>query len=165
MAIPSHNQGIVPDATQTGSPYAPSETDSLFSTPMDQEVEQWMVTDASPPSAQSEVDAFQPLTSTQARIDHEGPDGLPHTTETFQLYAALWDSYNKRTTELRRLEEENYMLRSVNIQLCHQLQTFDRRNVDQGAMLAYSEQGFKNFRNGIRAVLEAWENSLSKIGS
>ncbi|KAJ6004707.1 hypothetical protein N7540_013076 [Penicillium herquei] len=156
---------MTPDETQTRSSYAPSETDSLFSTPMDQEVEQWMVTDASPTSAQPEVDAFQPLTPTLARIDQDEPDRPLHTAETFQLYAALWDSYNKRTTELRRLEEENYMLRSANIQLCHRLQALDSRNVDQGAMLAYSEQGFKNFRKGIKAVLEAWENSPSKIGS
>jgi hypothetical protein len=44
-----------------------------------------------------------------------------------------------RTAELRRLEEENYMLRSANIQFCHQLQALERRSIDQGAILAFLE--------------------------
>lgn len=120
--------------------------------------------DASPPTAQPEANICRPLTHELVCLDHENAERPLHTSEIFRLYAALWDNYNKRTAELRRLEEENYMLRSANMQLCHQLQALERRNIDQGAMLEFSKQGFENFRKGIRAVLEAWERNPSKAG-
>ena len=107
-------------------------------------------------------DRPQLLAKKETNSQSDGAVQSCQPVELYRLYTALWDSYNRLVADLRRVEDDNCILRSANIQLCQQLQAADRRIVDQASLLAYSEQGFQNCRAGVRTVLDAWENSASK---
>ncbi|KAJ5917528.1 hypothetical protein N7466_011082 [Penicillium verhagenii] len=157
MAIPNQIQGTSADGSEFESLCQSSENADLFSVPMDEGSEHWPVPDSHFDSP-LQVDPFRPLIRDRTGQNQDNTEPMNQAAEILQLYSKLWESYSSKQAEFYRLQEENDMLCAANVQLCQKLQIIDRQLADQGALLEYSKQGFENFRNGLRAVLEAWDD-------
>lgn len=107
---------------------------------------------------------FQPLIEELSRLTQGNPERAHHASKILRLYSTLWECHVAKVSYLQRLEEENEMLRSSNIQLCQEIQAMDRRHANQEALIVCYGQIFEKIHAETGSIISYW-NTYSHVAS
>jgi RecB family exonuclease len=119
-----------------------------------------------PQDTQSQTldDPFQPLVEELKRLEQDDPQYVqPAAAQMATLFSTLCESYSAKKAHNQQLERENEALRAINIYLCQERESLERRHANQEASLVYFEQAFENVRRGIFNVLKDWESCSPEL--